>query len=119
MLVAVDDDFPSHFIQCLPDGSHFWMHCVSRVETRAEQRMMPVGQRAGRAVRGQVAAQPLLFGRACFTAADSHAIAVDNHDVPGTQIVAVVSLAGVTGGGPQISKISTSAPFSLLLFAPS
>jgi hypothetical protein len=56
-------------------------------------------------MRGQVAAQPLLLWRACFAAADSHAITVDDHDVPGTEIVAAfprltrrAEIAKITGG---------------------
>src|SRR5256884_8421766 len=52
--------------------------------------MMPVGARAARRARGEIGAEPLLLCRPC----GGRDAAVQHHDVPVAQVVAVVALAG-------------------------
>src|SRR5688572_12738630 len=67
----------------------------------AKARVMHVGEGAGRGMGGEVAAQPLLLGRA-GTHAD---VAVEHDDVPGPEVVAVVARGGVAGGTAEIVEV--------------
>jgi hypothetical protein len=56
-------------------------------------RVVEVGQGALRRVVGEVSLKPLALGRARIASAHLLAVAVKGHDVPASQIVAVVALA--------------------------
>ena len=66
--------------------------------------MMPEDQRALRAVRRQIAAQPALLRRAGL----GIDIAVQGDNVPGADARAVVALAGLTRRGAEIGVIGFS-----------
>src|SRR5207248_1704200 len=63
-----------------------------------EQGMVPVGEDAGGGVGGQVVVEPV----GLLLAIDSIAVAVEGHDVPGADVVAVPAVAGLTGGGAEV-----------------
>src|SRR5881396_295031 len=52
-------------------------------------------------MRGEVSAEPLLLGRA-----RAHGdVTVERHDVPGAEIIAVVSLGGIARRGPEVGEV--------------
>ncbi len=59
----------------------------------------------------------MLLRRARLAAAGSIAIAVDDHNVPGAQIVAVVALPGLAGRRAEISKITGGVLYAVLVVA--
>src|SRR5207249_9103010 len=71
----------------------------------AEPWMVPVGEGAALDVRRELAAQPLFLRRA-----GAHGdVAVQHHDVPGAEIVAVVALPGVARRAAEIREIAARA----------
>ncbi len=80
VVVTIDNDLRPGLIKGLPDRLHL---VVVSVPSGGEQRMMPVGQGAGRGVSGQVFAKPSLLGRTCAAATYLGAVAVEGEDVPG------------------------------------
>src|SRR5947207_9686358 len=72
--------------------------------------MMPVGDRAARRARGEIGAEPLLLCRPC----GGRDAAVQHHDVPVAQAVAVVALAGGPSGGAEIVEVRLGTALLLL-----
>src|SRR5207249_9447115 len=52
-------------------------------------------------MRGEVSPEPLLLSRARV----HRDVAVERHDVPGAEIVAVVSLGGIARRGPEVGEV--------------
>src|SRR5437879_8151094 len=71
---------------------------------------MPVGNRAAPGARGEIGAEPLLLSRA----RGSRDTAVQHHDVPVAQVVAVVALAGCPSCGAEIVEVRLGAPLLVL-----
>ena len=63
--------------------------------------MVPVGEGAGCRVGREIRAQPAPLPRARPTATDLFAVGVEDDDMPGAEIVAVVPLAAVAGRLPK------------------
>src|SRR5256885_15854572 len=72
--------------------------------------MMPVGDRAARRARGEIGAEPLLLSRA----RGRRDAAVQYHDVPVAQVVAVVALAGGPSRRAEIVEVRLGAPLLVL-----
>src|SRR3970040_602296 len=85
MIVTVEDNICAVVVEGLVEGLD---RRVVAVQSGAEQRVVPVGEGAGRGGGGQVQAQPLLLGRAGAASPYPSAVAVEDHDVPGAQVVA-------------------------------
>src|SRR3990170_8271044 len=67
--------------------------------------MVPVSCCAGCWIRGQVRTQPLLLWRA-NAATDEGAVAIEHHNMPATQVVAVVALSGLTSGRSEVVEVA-------------
>src|SRR5688572_13355884 len=67
--------------------------------------MVPVGEYAGGRMSLQVGAQPLLLWGSCLTA-DKRTITIKHDNVPRTEIVAVIALGRVPGGGAEIIEVA-------------
>src|SRR5687768_5482459 len=72
----------------------------------AESGVVDDGQGAGRRVSGEVGAQPFLFAGAGLAAANELASRIEDDDVPGPQVEAVVSLVWVAGRGPEVLEVA-------------
>src|SRR5207237_3574574 len=72
-----------------------------------ESGVMPHGQGAPPRVGREVGLEPLLLGGS-GPGGDVAVIAVQHHDVPGAQVVAVIALVGVAGGGPEIAEVAVA-----------
>src|SRR5947207_12256596 len=72
--------------------------------------MMPVGDRAARRARGEIGAEPLLLCRPC----GGRDAAVQRHDVPVAQVVAVVALAGGPSRRAEIVEVRLGAALLVL-----
>src|SRR5215208_4658358 len=75
-------------IELIPEGPHLGDIFAS---TGSIERVVEVGQRALRWVLGGVCAEPAPLGGAPATPTDLLTDAVEDHDVPGSSIVAVVA----------------------------
>src|SRR6266700_567348 len=71
----------------------------------AEARHMPVGERAALGARGQIGLEPQLLGRA----GGRGDAGVQDHDVPGAEIVAVVALAALAGSAAEVVEVGGGA----------
>src|SRR5229473_7508188 len=60
----------------------------------AEQRLMPVRQRAGRWVSRQISAQPPNLARTRVAAPNVLALAVQHNDVPRSQLITIIATLG-------------------------
>src|SRR5262249_41170258 len=92
------------------------LHIIA-MKTRAEARMVPVGQRTGRRVRRKIGAQPLLLRRPSLAAADITAVAVDHDEMPGAEIVAVVAFGRVAGRRAKVREVAGRARGMILVMA--
>ncbi len=75
----------------------------------AEQRLVPVGESACRWVRLEVRAQPFFLRRPGVAAANFRTFAVQHDDVPGAQLVAVITLFWITGIRAEVVEVSSGA----------
>ena len=57
----------------------------------------------------QVFMQPLPLRGCGFTASDRGTLAIQDNDVPRAEIVTVVGLAGLSGGGSKIPRVTRGA----------
>src|SRR5262245_39766637 len=99
-----------HSIQSLPQGAH----SGSAAPASGKERMVPVGEYAGSRIGRQVGAQPLLLWRSCLTA-DKRTIAVEHDNVPCPEVVAVIALVRVPGGGAEIIEVALGARRIILM----
>src|SRR5690349_2035605 len=58
-------------------------------------------------MRGEVGTEPALLGRAGIAAAHVDAFAVEDDDVPGSQLIAVITGSGVASGSAKIVEIGS------------
>src|SRR5205814_10434184 len=84
MVVAHEYDVGAGVVERIPERAHVG----ERLVTRAEQRVMPVGEGAIGRMRGEVGSEPLLLRGARVAAADRPAGAVEHDDVPGAEVIA-------------------------------
>ncbi len=95
VIVAIDDDIHAKLIQHMPSIPHVG---VIAMIAGVEERVVPVGDGALRRIRGEVGTQPLdLGGRRV-----DRDVAVEDHHMPGSQIIAVVALISGAGGHTEI-----------------
>src|SRR5215475_3128595 len=66
---------------------------------------MKIGERAGNGMRAKICAEPFLLARADFATADFGALAIENDDVPGAEIVAVIAVVWITGSCAEILEV--------------
>src|SRR2546425_11848854 len=114
VVVPVEDDVCARVVEVLPDRLH---RDRVAVLPGAEARVMPVGERARRSMSRQVSAQPRLLPRARLAAAYSRAVAVDDDDVPGAELVAVVPAVRRTGGCAEVREVAGGAGGEVLVVA--
>src|SRR5215217_2138677 len=100
--MAVYDHVHIRRIKSLPDQLHLGLVAVV---PRAEEWVMPVGERASGCVRGEIRAQPLVLNGAGL----DRDIAVENYHVPRALVVTVVPLARVAGSRTEVVEVSGSA----------
>src|SRR6185436_15210771 len=100
-IVRVDDDFGLEIIQRVPGRLHRVVDAVGR----GEPRMVEDGNRATLASRREIVAQPLLLRRA-----DRHReIAVQENDVPETEVDTVIALVALAGLGAPVVPVGRAA----------
>src|SRR5213080_1328477 len=63
--------------------------------------MVPVREGAAEGMRGEVSPEPLLLSRASV----HRDVAVERHDVPRAEIVAVVPLGRIARRGPEVGEV--------------
>src|SRR5712664_4793464 len=103
MIVTVDHDIRVAFIERLEE--RLYGEVVAVRPAGAEERLVPIGEGAGRRMRREVRAQPFILGRTGLAAADGLALAVQHDDVPRTKFVAVIAGLQVTGSSAKIMKV--------------
>src|SRR6185437_6980934 len=94
VVVPIQDDVGVGVVKVEPPGGE---GVVVSMEARREPRPVPVGERAEVRMRGEVVAQPDLFGGTGAATADVRALGVEGDDVPGADVVAVVPLGRIAG----------------------
>src|SRR5205807_6786167 len=102
VVVADDHQLGARGVEVAPGGAR---HRVHGDGARAEQRVVPVGQGARPRVRGQIRLEPLLLRRS----RPHRDVRVQGDDVPGAEVVAVVALGGVAGGGAEVAVVARGA----------
>src|SRR5450432_310941 len=117
VVVAVDDDVGSGLEECIPERLH--ERVVTVLAAGAEQRLVPVSESAAVSGTSEILREPLALGRVGVAPSDLVAFAVDDDDVPGSEIVAVVALFRVAGGGAKIARIAGSAVAVVFVIADS
>src|SRR5207244_2791212 len=90
--------------ECLPKR----LHRRSATSARGKERMVPVGEYAGGRMRRQVGAQPLLLWGSYLTA-DKRTITIEDDNVPRAEVIAVITLGRVPGGGAEIIEVALGA----------
>src|SRR5579863_985586 len=103
VIVSVDDYICVRGIQRIPQRFH--LRVVAVLSARTEQRLVKICQRAGHVVLRQILPEPLPLRGRRITASNLTALAVQNNDVPRTQIVTVIALLRVASGGAEIARI--------------
>src|SRR5918993_4104874 len=105
-LVAVDvtreDDVGVLVVELTPEGLHLGAIVGA---TGSIERVVEVGQRAPRAVVGQVLLEPAPLGGFPVTPTDLLAVAVEGHDVPGPSVVGVVASAGLPRPPSEVIEV--------------
>src|SRR5215213_976342 len=114
--MAGQDDLRSRRIKCLPEHPR---RLVVVVFAETEAGMVPVGQGAFRRMGFEVLAQPLFLRRSGMTAARLRAVGVEDHDVPGAQVVAVVPLLGVPPRRIEVAEVASCPAGQILVIADS
>ena len=104
--MAVEDDIGTGGVEVLPERTGD----VRGAGCRREERVVPVGERAGRRVGGEIGLQPLLLQRA-EAAGDDDAgvVGVESDEVPAADVERVVAPARITGGGAEVAEIAAGA----------
>src|SRR6185295_2563177 len=90
---------------------------IVAVLPRREAGMMPVGEGASAGMSGEVRRQPLELRRAGSAAANIGAVRVEDDDVPGAELVAVIAPGPLAGGGTEIIEVTGGARRSILVIA--
>ena len=90
---------------------------VVAVRPRGEAGVMPVGERAGPGVGGEVVGQPAELRRARAAAADVGAVGVEDDDVPGAEVVAVPALGAVARRRSEVVEVAGGAGGLILVVA--
>src|SRR5262249_2768354 len=103
VVVAAEHHVRVVVVQRLPDRPHGGVRCV--VGTGGEPRVVPVGEGARLGAGRQVRTQPLLLCRP-HVPGD---VGVDHDDVPVAEVVRVVALGRVTGGGTEVGVVAGRA----------
>src|SRR5438094_615833 len=103
VFLSVQDQLGPSVVEKLPDRLHYLRAAVNR--SRAEERVVPVRQRARVLVLRKVRAQPLPLWGPPLTAADLVTHRVDDDHVPGAEVVAVIRLPARAGGGAEIVEV--------------
>src|SRR6267154_2159623 len=103
MIMTADDHVGTGLIESLPESLHGQI--VTMRATGTEQGLVPIGERTRGRMRGEIGAQPLFLRGAGVAAANVLAFAIQNDDVPGSELVAVVTGLGVTCSGTKIIEV--------------
>src|SRR5229473_2434009 len=103
VVVAGDHNIGVGFVERLEERLNGEVVAVGAAGT--EERLVPIGERAGGGMRGEIGTQPFFLGRTGFAAADVLAFAVQHDDVPRSEFVAVVAGLWVAGSGAKIVEI--------------
>src|SRR5215210_3116966 len=109
-----EDDLRAVVIQRLPQRLG---RRVVVVFAETEAGMVPVGQGAGRGMGFEVLAQPRLLRRAGTTPPDLGAVGVEDHDVPGSQLIAVVALLGIPRRRTKVAEVAAGSACQILVVA--
>src|SRR6476661_3645857 len=83
-----------------------WLLGTIVLKTRFSARVVPVGERAGPAVGGEVGPQPPLLRRPGLAAADLGAVRVQGDDVPAAPVEGVVAGGGGAGRGAEVAEVA-------------
>src|SRR3954462_12675425 len=98
MVVAGQDDVRVGCVECVPEVARV----LVRATARAEQRDVPIGERADVLVRGEVRLQPLALRAPVVAAARLAALRIERDQVPAGEVPRVVTLRARAGGGAEV-----------------
>src|SRR5262249_53873062 len=107
VIMAADDDVGVGVKERLPQGFNHQIVTVSAAGT--EERLMKISKRARDGMGKKVSAEPFFLARTGFAAADFGALAIENDDVPGAEIVAVITVVRIAGGCAKVLEIISCA----------
>ena len=107
VIVTIHDHRRVSGVEVLPKRLH--LEVVAMRAAGTEERLVPVRESAGGGMRLQVLAQPLFLRRTRLAAADLGAFAVEYDDMPGTNIVAVITRERIACRGSEIIEIRCCA----------
>ncbi len=102
-------------VQDVPEGGHPGLVAVQR--SGAPARVVHVGADAIPGVLVQILLEPLVLLGAGAAAADLVAVAVQDHDVPGAQVVAVPPLQAGPGPAPEVVEVAGGVRHAVLVVA--
>ncbi len=110
VVVRVQHDVRAPVVQRVPQRLHGGEEVCPG---GAEPRMMPIRECALLGVSGELGAQPLFLGRS----GGHRDVVVQHHDMPRTQVVAVVVLRRVPRGRAEVLVVSRGARGLVILIA--
>src|SRR5688572_5151924 len=102
--VTVEDHVGAVVVEGAPQRRH--LHVVAMGAAGVEARVVPQRHGAAGGAGRQVGPEPLFLGAPGPAAADRGAVAVEDHDVPGTEVVAVPALPGLPGRRPEVPVVT-------------
>ena len=111
VIVPHHHHFRPGLVQCLPQRSR--ADRPTPAYPRGEERLVPDGERALLRAGGEIGAEPLLLVRT----RGHRLVVVQRDDVPGAQIVAVVTGFLVSGGSPEVAEV-TGRPGRRIVMVP-
>jgi len=103
MIVSVDDQIRTRVIERVPQRFHQEIVSVSAAGT--EQGLVKICEGAARRMLSQILPQPHSLWRGRVAATHMSTLAVQGEDVPGSKIVAVVPLLGISCRGAKVSVV--------------
>jgi len=105
VIVTVENDVGMGRVETIPERLDFKIVAVRAAGT--EERLVPVGESAGGGMRGEIGTKPFFLRRTGAAAANVGAFTVEDDDVPGCEIVAVVAGFGVARSGTEVIKVGS------------
>ena len=115
VVVAAVDELGAVLVEQLPERGRLRERAVGG--PGAPARVVPVGAHAASGVGGEVLLEPLVLLGAGAAAADQLAVAVQHHEVPAAEVVAVPALAALPGRGSEVGEVARGAGRAVLVVA--
>ena len=115
--VRVDDQVGAGGVEVVPERLHRVGGPEAAGGSRVKPGPVPHGERALSRVRREIRPEPLLL-RGASGGGDVGADAVEHDDVPGAEVVAVVTLIRVAGRGPEVVEGTGRAGAGVVVVVP-